>query len=143
MTTVGDVDIVGRDFFAQATTGGVVKATLAVNSSGAGGNGLFALGANTGVGTLYASSITFSTNQVSVRGVPVPQQLYGRSTLSGGSTTVVFSPPYADSNEYSVLLTYKDNAGGNPLHANILSISSFSANGTGSGDFFWQTIGRV
>lgn len=143
MTTVGDVDIVGRDFFAQATTGGVVKATIAVNSSGAGGNGLFALGADVGVGTIYASSITFSTNQVSVRGVPVPQQLYGRSTLSGGSTTVVFSPPYANSNEYSVLLTYKDTAGGNPLHANILSISSFSANGTGSGDFFWQTVGRV
>jgi len=72
-----------------------------------------------------------------------PVSLYGRSTLVGGTQTIVFSPPYADSNEYSALLTYKDSAGGAPLHANILSISSFSANGTGGGDFFWQTIGRV
>lgn len=143
MTTVGDVDFVTRDFFAQAITGGVVKATLAVNSSGAGGNGLFALGADVGVGTLYASSITFSTNQTTLRGVPIPQQQYGRGTLSGGTQTIVLPTPYADSNEYSVLLTYKDTAGGNPLHANILSISSFSANGTGTNDFFWQTIGRV
>jgi hypothetical protein len=72
-----------------------------------------------------------------------PVNLYGRSTLAGGTVTVVFSPPYADSNEYSVLLTYKDTAGGNPLHANILSVSSFTANGNGTNQFFWQTIGRV
>lgn len=72
-----------------------------------------------------------------------PVTLYGRSTLAGGTVNVVFSPPYADSNEYSVNLTYRTTAGGAPLHANILSVSSFSANGSATNDFFWQTIGRV
>jgi hypothetical protein len=91
----------------------------------------------------YFPSTTQSTIGYSTISKMNPVSLYGRSTLSGGALTVVFSPPYADSNEYSVQLTYQDTAGGNPLHANILSVSSFSANGNGTNNFFWQTIGRV
>ena len=72
-----------------------------------------------------------------------PVSLYGRSTLAGGVVEVKFSPAYANSNEYSVVLTYKDTAGGSPLHANITSISSFTANGSATNEFYWQTIGRV
>lgn len=92
--------------------------------------------------SFFPSSIN-STIGVSTISKMNPVSLYGRSTLAGGTVTVVFSPPYADSNEYSVTATYKDTAGGNPLHANILSVSSFSINGVGTNDFFWQTIGRV
>jgi hypothetical protein len=91
----------------------------------------------------YFPSTNNSTIGVSTISVMNPVSLYGRSTLSGGALTVVFSPPYADSNEYSVQLTYKDSAGGAPLHANILSVSSFTANGSATNQFFWQTIGRV
>jgi hypothetical protein len=91
----------------------------------------------------YFPSTTANTIGFSTLSKMNPVSLYGRSTLAGGALTVVFNPPYADSNEYSVLLTYQDTAGGNPLHANILSVSSFSANGNGTNNFFWQTIGRV
>jgi len=91
----------------------------------------------------YYPSTNASTIGISTISKMNPVSLYGRSTLAGGTVTVVFSPPYANSNEYSVLLTYQDNAGGSPLHANILSVSSFSANGSTTNSFFWQTIGRV
>jgi hypothetical protein len=91
----------------------------------------------------YFPSTNSSTIGVSSMTKMNPVTLYGRSTLAGGTVTVVFSPPYADSNEYSVNLTYRNSAGGSPLHANILSVSSFSANGSATNDFFWQTVGRV
>ena len=69
MTTVGDVDFVVRDFFAQATTAGVPKATLNVASSGAGGNGVWQLTTPFGTGTLGASTISISTNQMRVSNI--------------------------------------------------------------------------
>jgi hypothetical protein len=88
MTTVGDVDFVTRDFFAQAQVGGVTKATLLVNSSGAGGNGLFALGADVGVGTLYGSTINISTNRLAVNGVTWPSLAYFASAYNSASQLV-------------------------------------------------------
>ena len=128
--------------------------TLRVVSTINGGSGGYIL--DSGINPPFFSTINnqvnlmswFPSTNTSTIGVSTlskmnPVSLYGRSTLAGGTLTVVFSPPYADSNEYSVQLTYKDSAGGAPLHANILSISSFSANGSATNDFFWTTIGRV
>ena len=90
----------------------------------------------------YFPSTNSGTIGVSTLSKMNPVTQYGRATLVAGSKTVVLPTHYADSNEYSVVVTQNGGAIV-AMGATINSVSSFTATGAGVNNFFWQTIGKV
>ena len=93
MTAVGDIDIVNRDFFLQSQSNGNAKATLIVNQSGAGGNGVWQLYTPLGTGTLAASTINVSTPLVRAPTIST-NQLLSVSSINGFQYPGYFASAY-------------------------------------------------